>query len=125
MKYAEVTQDTPRLVVMFHSPAPGHERFQWGIVGKIPILSTIGYITYIQAELVLPSQPTCDQLALVIVWDADRTMFDYFVHPSIPVNSLVGMLELIKAALVDSQMAQHVRNQQVGLCGPDGQPIMR
>ncbi len=129
MKFADIQNDTPRLVVMFRRPAPNQEQFQWGIVGKLPVLTLIGYIHRVQVELpLIEPQDTryhCPESALVIVWDVDNLVFHWFVHPDIPMDSLVGMLETIKAAMVDSKLAQQVRNQQVGLLGPDGQPIKR
>ncbi len=123
-----VKQDTPRLVVMFRRPAPDQEQFQWGVVGKMPLLTLIGVIGNVQAGLRNAdiSQPDeCEESALVIAWDQSRMSFDYFLHPDIPLDSLSGMLETIKAALVGSQVAQQARNQQVGLLGPDGQPMRR
>lgn len=139
-KFSEiVNNDTPRLVVMFRRPAPDQEQFQWGMIGKMPVITAVGYITRVQAELRLSdSDHNCDEMALVIAWhcptirnciDGTETklppQFDYFVHPNIPVDSLVGMLETIKAALVGSSMAQQARNQQVGLLDGTGNPIKR
>ncbi len=124
-----VKNDTPRLVVMFHRPEPKQERFQWGMVGSLPILTCIGCIARVQVELPLiepdDDRYHCPQSALVIAWDAANQRFDWFVHPDIPVDSLVGMLETIKAALVNSQLAQQIRNNQVGIVGPDGRPMQR
>ena len=132
-----VKQDTPRLVVLFGRPAPDQEAYQWGIDGKVPILGLIGYITRVQTSLQTYG-PWKDQLieesALVIAWidckyvvDSDQPPkeFKWFVHPDIPVDSLVGMLDTIKVALITSQIAQQARNQQIALLGPDGQPMMR
>jgi hypothetical protein len=139
MNFSDIKQDTPRLVVMFHRPAPDQERFQWGIVGKLPILSLIGYLTRVQNELPLlepgDERHACPQSALVITWGPDpgakdvveyqKYGFNYFVHHDIPVDSLVGMMETIKAAMVGSQLAQQARDQQVGIVGPDGHPMRR
>lgn len=119
-----VKQDTPRLVVMFRRLGPNQEQFQWGMVGQMPLLTLIGYITRVQAELAFKSPEECSELALVIVWDAEQLRFSYFIHPDIPVDSMVGMLETIKGAMVDSRLAQQAKDQQVGLYGPDGKPIM-
>ena len=44
-KYTEtVQQDTPRLVVMFQR-AGNDDKFMWGAMGQIPLLSLIGCIT--------------------------------------------------------------------------------
>ncbi len=134
-KFTElVTQDTPRLVVMFKRPAPGQEQYQWGMVGRIPLLSLIGHLGRVQAELALlePGDPRFDipesALCLAFVRGSQQPedwCFQWWVHQDIPRDSLAGMLETIKAALVDSQMAQQARNQQVGLLGPDGSPMRR
>lgn len=121
-----VKQDTPRLVVTFGHEG-GHERFQWGIIGAMPILSLIGCVVRVQAELPLlePSDDRydCPESALVIVWDGAR--FHWFVHRDIPADSLVGMLETIKLSIIGSNLAQQQAAQGVGLVGPDGRPLMR
>ena len=125
--YSVVKQDTPRLVVMFKRPTPEQESFQWGMVGSLPLLGLIGYITRIQQEIPCvcsdEDENFCPESALVIVWDKGNQLFDWYYNPDIPTDSLVGMLEVIKSAFVTSQLAQSVRNQQVGICGPDGKPM--
>ncbi len=121
-----VKEDTPRLVVMFKREGE-QERFQWGMVGGMPLLSLIGCVARVQAELPMlepgDTRYECPDSALVIAWDGKR--FDWYVHKDIPVDSLVGMLETIKAALVGSNAARQQAAQQVGLVGPDGRPIRR
>jgi hypothetical protein len=119
-----VKQDTPRLVVMYNGDG-GQERFQWGMVGQLPVLTLIGYMTRVQAELAFRTPDECDQVALVIAWDGSARRFDYFVHDDIPVDSLVGMLEMIKAALIGSRVAQQAKDEQIGLYDATGQPIRR
>ncbi len=123
-----VREDTPRLVVMYNSPGAGQEQYQWGVVGAMPLLTLIGFIGRVQSDLryALEDDDTeCEQMALVIAWNAEKFQFRYFVHQDIPVDSLVGMLETIKAALVGSSMAQQARNQQISIVGPDGRPMRR
>ena len=112
-----VRQDTPRLVVEYQVSESGHEQFHWGVAGKLPILTVIGFIVRVQAELAFRKPEECDQMALVIAYTEGK--FDYFVNSGIPVDSLVGMLEAIKTTLIDSQMTQN-RHKQVNLFGPDG-----
>jgi hypothetical protein len=121
-----VKKETPRIVIMFARGPKGEENFQWGIVGQLPLLSVVGYIGHVQSDIRLPDPiHDCNQMALVIMWDATKKQFDYFIHPDIPVESMCGMLELVKMALVDSNKAQQVRNQQISILGPDGQPMRR
>jgi hypothetical protein len=125
-----VRQDTPRLVVLFKEEN-GKEMYQWGIVGAVPLMRLIGYIGRVQVTLLtsrlddesLDLHPSryCEPSACVVVWRGEMRAFDWFVHPDIPPDSLAGMLETVKAALVGSQLARQVQNQQVVL-GPDGQP---
>lgn len=130
MRYEDIKQDTPRLVVTFQRPAPDQENFQWGIAGSVPLIVLIGKIVRVQADLPMlePGAPeyAIPESALVISWDGKA--FHYLVHPSIPVDSMIGMLEMVKMALITSQAAQQARNQQImprrqPLLGPDGQPM--
>lgn len=121
----KIAPDTARMVIQFQRARDGSEQYQWGIVGTIPILTLIGQICHVQAELTdsewIPEWE--GDKALVVVWDAvDKTM-SHYKHPDIPPDSLLGMLEIIKIALVSSRIAQHNAANQV-ILGPDGRPIM-
>ena len=125
-KFTDLAQDTPRLVIMFRQDGD-NEMFQWGIVGKVPVLTFVGVITRVQTELPLIEpgdvRHDCPESALVIAWGGGHK-FSWFVHPSIPVDSLVGMMEMVKATLVDTHIARSAAAQQV-ILGPDGQPARR
>ena len=124
-----VQQDTPRLVVTFQR-SDDDELFNWGIVGKMPILTLVGYITRVQSELVYRTPDPCEPSALVIVWNATTKQFNYFIHPDIPTDSVVGMLDLIKFTLVNTHIARQMASQQQQvtpsqskLIGPNGAPL--
>lgn len=117
----------PRMVVQFGLQPDGSETFQWGIVGDIPILSLIGHIVRVQADLVsgawvpecnAPNQPP----SLVVAWHADSRSLQHYLSPDIPVDPLCGMLETIKAALVMSRMGQRAAAHRTAILGPDGRP---
>lgn len=115
-----MNQDTPRLVVEFTRPAPDQEQFKWGIVGKLPALTLVGFIVRVQAELAFRKPEECDKMALVVAWDAEENRFEYVVDPRIPIDSLVGMLETIKLSLIG--IAQ-VKDDKIGMFGADGRPL--
>lgn len=121
--YTDLKQDTPRLVVMFRRDGD-KEMFQWGMLGEMPILTLVGVIVRVQAELAFRAAEECPESALVIAWDKQHRSFDWFVHPDIPMDSLVGMLETIKATIVSTHMARQMAAQQV-ILGPDGRPVRR
>ena len=127
MNYEEViATNPPRLVVLFQRGRDGGEQFQWGVVGGIPVLTMVGYIARVQADLIAGGWvPECthDVPALVIAWDAQHRELSHFVHPDIPTDSLVGMLEMVKSMLVASRMGQHTAAQKVEILGPDGKPM--
>lgn len=128
IKFADIEQNTPRLVVMFQRSSDA-ELYQWGMVGEMPILSLVGCITRVQAELPLLEpydirQRSCPESALAIVWDAKSREFSWFIHPDIPTDSIIGMLETIKATIIDTSKARQIANQQIVL-GPDGLPARR
>ncbi len=57
MKYSDLKQDTPRLVIMFQRGPNGEEGFQWGMEppqGAIPLLTLIGAIIRVQARIGRP-----------------------------------------------------------------------
>ena len=130
MNQLNIDQDTPRLVVEFQYDDEGQEKFGWGIVGKIPVITLVGYLSRVQAEQSLrfvfaPHQTyegvkINDLKALVVVWKDKK--FDYSIDPCIPTESISGMLDAIKLALVTSQMKQQAQSQIFGL---DGRPIRR
>lgn len=118
-----VKQDTPRLVVMYSTNENGNDQYQWGVVGNPPLLSLLGHIGYMQSQLMSNVWLSeCPQSALCLAWDADEREFNDFVHPSIPRDSLCGMLEVIKSLLTAGRIGQHMASQQV-LLGPDGRPF--
>lgn len=123
--FSETMSTNPaRLVVLFQRGHDGAEQFQWGVVGKIPILTLIGGIISAQSDLVRCEwMPECDEVAFVMAWDADDGCLLNFLHPDIPCQALIGMLETIKALLVGSRVAQHMAAQRTILLGPDGQPM--
>lgn len=118
-----VKEDTPRLVVMFKREGD-KEQFQWGMVGTIPLLSLIGAIIHVQNNMDYEGNDECPEPALVIAWHNPTCTFDWFMHPATPIDSMRGMLETIKAAIVGSRAGQQTVAQQV-LLGPDGQPMRR
>lgn len=123
-KFSDIKQDTPRIVVMFKEE-DGRERFQWGMIGNMPVLTLIGYIARVQVELPLLEPGDllykCPEQALVIAWDADKKKFNWFVHEDAPVDSMVGMLETIKFSITSAQAAEHEASRQF-ILGPDGRP---
>ena len=123
-KYREtVNANTPHLVVSFELVGE-NELFRWGMVGNLPILILVGYIIRVQAELAFRQPEECDDKALVIAWDPEAKKFSWFVHPDIPIDSLVGMLEMVKVTLLSSFMASQQKPKS-SLFGPDGQPFHR
>lgn len=122
-KFSDVVKnDTPRMVVMFQRDG-ANERFQWGLVGSLPLLSLIGYIGRVQSGLTSGNYlRDCPESALVIAWDPSNKSFYWFVHPEIPTDSLCGMLEAIKAVLVGTQMVQQSANQKVQMYDSNGNP---
>lgn len=134
MKFSDIKQDTPRLVVMFKRDgepsgcSPPREMFQWGIVGQIPILYLVGEIIRVQEDVRHPRGTECPESAFVMVWDEATREFSWFIHPDIPILPLVGMLETIKLALTNSLPAQRMAAQQVPvspILGPDGQAMRK
>lgn len=126
-RFADVVkQDTPRMVVAFQRDGD-KELYRWGVVGTMPVLSLVGCIGRVQAEIGGSRYPSvgreCPESALVVIWDEAEKKFDWFLHPSIPLDSLLGMLEIVKATLVATHMA-HAESGRAALVGPDGRPLV-
>lgn len=126
--------DPPRLVVLFRRGPDGSEQFEWGVVGKMPIITLIGAVIRAQARLVVepPLWPTeCDEDALVVMWDEAARDVHTYAHPNTPALPMAGMLETIKAALVGSliaskqqlQAARTVQEAKHRIVGPNGRPL--
>jgi hypothetical protein len=113
----------PHLVIMYNN-RDGKEHFQWGINGSIPVLTLLGAIIRIQAEVSFRSPEECQDRALVIVWDVENRKVEWFAHPSILGDSIIGMLETVKNVILNTHNARQASNQQVRLLGPDGKPFM-
>ena len=119
-----VQQDTPRLVVEYKREGK-KDLFTWGVVGAIPLVKLVGCIVRVQAKIVGDSWiDECEPLALVIAWDDRAENFDVFCHPGIPEDSLVGMLEVVKATLLATHAARQAGAQQM-ILGPNGRPMSR
>lgn len=128
LTYAEVlAQDVPRLTVPFRMEG-GHEMFSWDVRGAIPGLKLVGAITRAQGDVFFRALEPCGDSALVITYDPATRAFAYYIHPDIPLESLVGMLEAIKQTVLSAHMAGNARTnpgpqRRPPLLGPDGQPM--
>ncbi len=143
--YDEIMEcNHPHLKITFEWGPDRQERFGWSIDGAMPGASLVGYLGRVQSFLwagVLYPEDKCPEKALVIVWNTGSHQFCHFVHPDIPIDPLCGMLELIKAQMVASQImgqARQARASQQGgvvqvasaaapqrstIFGPDGNPM--
>jgi len=105
------------------------DSYTWKIVGKMPVAHLIGYIIRVQAELAFRNPDPCDPGVCAILFNTRTNKMCWFVDSKIPVDSLVGTLELVKAALVDHQLTQIAqaaqRSAQTSLIGADGKPILK
>lgn len=130
-----VRPETPRLVVKFQRGPDGGERFEWGTVGQIPIVTLVGCVARVQSALHcsqlssgaldLCSDRLCPEQAVVIVWDGAARRLDWFAHFDTPVDAMCGMLEIVKTTLVGSLAVRQMAQQQMRVLGPDGTPARR
>lgn len=131
-KYADIVkQDTPRIVIKFKFDDEGKDQYEWGNVGTIPVMAMIGAIVKTQIELVSIEtdrlglyNKLCPEQMLVIAWDRDNNTFHWFMHKDTPKYGILGMLDLIRATLVDSIRMRQAA-QQPTILDPTGQPIIR
>jgi hypothetical protein len=129
--FAEIMATKPPHLVVLYKREDNTDKFQWGISGGIQLLTLVGSIVRVQSDIVnqLAEQCNeCPEVAFVMVFScpsAPAPGMLWFLHKSIPVDPLVGMLETIKAALMGSKQAQHMASNKTQVLGPDGQPIRR
>lgn len=128
-----MTTNPPRLVIVMQ-PAVQGEQFGWAMMGNggIPSLSLIGSLAKVQADLDLSrNEPchACSDVALVIAWDEGKKQAEWFVHPSIPSEPLLGMIEVVKQMvllpILQQQMQNMARQKGPALLGPNGMPMKR
>ena len=123
-----ITSDPPRFAVFYGKDASGEDNYEWGMRGKIPVLQLIGAIGSVQTQLQAGEwMAECEheRPALILMYVREEGEFAVFKHPDIPALSLCGMLEVIKALIVASKVAQQNAANQFNLCGPDGKPMRR
>jgi len=129
-----IATNPPRLVVEFERGSGGEEQFRWGVVGNLPVLTLVGYLVHVRVVLAtnraddgtLDLHPSryCEPSALVVVLDARSKSMRFFINGCIPPDSMVGMLEVVSALLVDSRLAQQSM-QQTRIVDAGGNPIRR
>lgn len=132
-KFTEIVkEDTPRIIIKFEFDEQGRDQYEWGNIGNIPLMSLIGGIVNVQVELsdisldrLVIHDKICPDQMLVITWDKDTKDFDWFVHRNVPKYGMLGMLDLIRATMVDSIRARQSTIQQPTLVDINGQPIRR
>ncbi len=130
-KYAQVlAKNPPRLVVQYkRKETRQKDEYAWGFVGTLSTSHLIGMIVRVQAELAFRNPDKADDPVLVMCYDANKDKFEWFVDPSIPVDPLVGTLEVVKQFLLDNQirtiMEKAEKAVQTGLVDPAGKPILK
>lgn len=128
-KYTTAMEGNPaRLAITYkRGETREQDQYSWGIAGSMPIAHLIGFIVRVQAELAFRNPEPCDDMACVIVYKSGK--LQWFVNSGIPIDPLVGTLELVKATLVDNQlmaMMQHAQQaSQTGLIDSTGKPILK
>ena len=132
-KYTETMKSNPPALCVVYTPGETRDKdqFQWGVRGGMPILQFVGYITRVQSELQFRNPDECDDdnTMLVIAYNPTTGKMSWFVSPKIPVDALVGNLELIKSSYVMGQLEtlaqQAQKSAQTGILDQTGRPIVR
>ena len=117
-----------------YSLTDGDDAYQWGVVGNVPILSTLGALVRVQSAILHGGTwEQCPESALVIAWPLGASSpFNWYLHECVPVDTLVGMMELVKSVIINTHMARQAAAQQIVLAspgqsmpilGPDGFPV--
>ena len=124
-KYRSVTEalesSVAHLVIDYFRDPDGNERFDWKVEGKLPSLTTVGALTRVQFELTTRVSDECELVQLILIWNG--TSYSWFVHPSIPRDTLVGMMEKVKIQILGSLMVNDAKKARPGVLGLDGRPF--
>lgn len=127
--YSEAMKLATACVTVKYAKGPTREQdqYQWAINGRMPISKLVGFIVRVENELQFRDPEPCDEVALVITQSPDGEL-EWFTDKTIPVDELVGSLEMLKATLINSQLAALMatkKEQPTGLIDPTGRPITR
>lgn len=117
----------PHLFIKYNKDGSnGQGTYDWGMVrgNDMPTLTLIGAVQRVQSDVFFKAIAECPEPALVIVWDVGSEEFLTFIHPSIPLDPIVGMLAIISNLLVASKLMT-TKVGTSGLLGPDGRPMQR
>ena len=131
MSYEEaVRQDLPRVTVGYICGDGGDkDAYSFKVGSDILAPRLIGFITRVQAELAFKAALPCEANTFAIAADPRTGEMYWFCDPCIPVDDLVGWLEILKQTFVMNEMQRvahaQQQKQQTGLFGPDGSPIRR
>lgn len=125
-----MSKKPPHVFIKYNrGETPEKDGYAYGVTGSIPIAQLVGFIVRVQAELAFRNPDPCGDSLCVIAFDPQTRKMHWFVDSLIPVDALVGTLELIKCQLLDSQMAHIALAQQkqadTGLVASDGRPILK
>ena len=108
----KVTKDTPRIVVNYRLNN-GNDEFSWGVTNGVPVAAGIGALGRVQVELATyyhssyyATIKNCPDHCLVLVWDVATKECEFYLHPDLPVDGLIGTLEIIKVTMVTMQMSK-------------------
>lgn len=122
-----IATNPPRLAIEYQRGPNNDDNFRWGVVGDVPMLTLIGALSRAQQDIVHSNgfvEP-CDPSTFVLAWDKEYKDFSCFVNFSIPQDSLLGMLEVIKGVLVGSRLAAQAQAVVSPIVGLDGKPLRR
>ena len=119
----------PHLIVKFRS-VNGEEQFEWGVTAGIPMMGLLGAVIRTQVFLNLEYQSTYDNRpyipgALILEWNDKEREFGFVCDPDIPIDPLIGMLEVIKSVILANitKSAEANKNMQRLIIGIDGRPF--
>jgi hypothetical protein len=122
--YTEAVQNNMSRLVIGYTRVGSEDRFNWGVAGSCSVMSFIGALSCIHQRIVSSqSICSCEEQVLAIV--VDNGKFLNFLGDNIPLEPLLGMLEVVKSCLVDACMANMQSGRETGLVGVNGKPILR
>lgn len=123
-----VKPTTPRLVFDYECEEGGKESLKWGMHGLVPTQLLIAAMIRAQVKLSEGNMHTnwferCPETKLVIAWPSmDPTVnlpvpvkhhkLLWFLHPSVPMEPLLTMLEVAKSTILASMLMRQQQEQQ-------------
>lgn len=113
-KFQQIMAKNPPHVFIKYTRGETREQdtYTYSLKGQMPTAQLVGMLIRVQAELAFRNPEPCEDGLWILTFNPNTGKMDWFVDTKIPVDALVGTIEIIKCTLVDAQVASMVEAAQ-------------